>query len=121
MRRDLLFLTCLGLLACDAKGEQPAPAATVKGTATAVVTSSAVTASTAAPSASAEGELKPRGPKAYAHPADDAIGTLPEGVGIAVGKKAPNFELKQSDGTVVKLSELLEKSEVLLTFYRGGW
>ena len=35
--------------------------------------------------------------------------------------KAPDFELTQSDGKVVKLAELLKKSEVLLTFYRGGW
>ncbi len=118
MRHSFLLLTCLGVLACDAGGDPPSPPAapakgTVKGTATAVVTATAT--------ASADGALKPRGPKAYAHPADDAIGTLPDGVGIAVGKKAPDFELKQSDGTVVKLSELLEKSEVLLTFYRGGW
>lgn len=121
MHRLLVLVMCSGLLACETKsGDPPSPAPTVKGTATAVVTASA-SASSTGDVTSTDDALKPREPKAYGHPADDELGTLPEGVGIAVGQKAPDFELKQSDGTVVKLSELLKKSEVLLTFYRGGW
>ena len=58
-------------------------------------------------------------PKPFA--AAGELGTLPEGVGIAVGERAPDFELPSVEGGKVRLSELLERSEVLLVFYRGGW
>jgi len=40
---------------------------------------------------------------------------------VQVGQKAPNFELKNANGEAVKLSELLRKGPVVLTWYRGGW
>lgn len=116
MRKLAYLVGCLTLLACNANGSaEPSPAAT--GSTTAV----AATATASAEGSARPMRVEPAKPKAYAHPTDDDIGTLPEGVGVAVGEKAPDFELKQSDGMVVKLSDLLKKSEVLLTFYRGGW
>lgn len=38
-----------------------------------------------------------------------------------VGDEAPNFALGNATGTVVKLSDYLEKGSVILTWYRGGW
>ena len=37
------------------------------------------------------------------------------------GDKAPDFSLSNAVGNTVKLSELLSKGKVVLTFYRGTW
>lgn len=49
------------------------------------------------------------------------LGRLPDGVGVAVGSKAPDFDIRDSQGKSVRLSSLLEKQHVVLFFYRGGW
>jgi peroxiredoxin len=41
--------------------------------------------------------------------------------GIKVGMKAPDFSLKNPKGNTIKLSTLLQKGPVILTFYRGAW
>lgn len=41
--------------------------------------------------------------------------------GIQVGAKAPDFSLKNPYGKTIKLSTLLKKGPVILTFYRGAW
>lgn len=38
-----------------------------------------------------------------------------------VGHKAPDFTLKNIKGRVIKLSTLVKRGPVVLTFYRGGW
>ncbi|MEL7002254.1 MAG: peroxiredoxin-like family protein [Bacteroidota bacterium] len=43
------------------------------------------------------------------------------GKAIKVGDKAPDFELKNSTGETVKLSDYTEQGLVVLTWYRGGW
>ncbi len=40
---------------------------------------------------------------------------------INIGDKAPEFELKNSTGELVKLSDYLKQGPVILTWYRGGW
>lgn len=40
---------------------------------------------------------------------------------LKVGAKAPDFELPDAKGNPVKLSSMLEKGPVVLTWYRGGW
>lgn len=40
---------------------------------------------------------------------------------LKTGGKAPDFTLKNADGQTRRLSELLKKSPVVLTWYRGGW
>lgn len=79
------------------------------------------TASATTSAATDAKDLKAAKPKAHAATADDELGTLPGGVGIAVGETAPDFELPAVEGGKVSLSELRKKSEVLLVFYRGGW
>ena len=37
------------------------------------------------------------------------------------GEKAPDFSLTNAKDKTVRLSELLEKEKVVLTFYRGSW
>ncbi|HEX5091130.1 MAG TPA: peroxiredoxin-like family protein, partial [Burkholderiales bacterium] len=37
------------------------------------------------------------------------------------GEQAPDFALPNAKGAVVKLSALLARGPVVLTFYRGGW
>lgn len=48
--------------------------------------------------------------------AEDAVKTA-----IKVGAKAPEFELKDSNGQLVKSKDLLKQGSVVLTFYRGAW
>lgn len=40
---------------------------------------------------------------------------------IHQGQKAPDFVLPDAKGRPIRLSELLKKGPVVLTFYRGGW
>jgi peroxiredoxin len=42
-------------------------------------------------------------------------------VPIKVGEVAPDFNLKDQNGTTVKLSKVAKKSPVMLVFYRGFW
>lgn len=63
---------------------------------------------------------KPR-TKAFDHPGPDRLGTLPEGVGVVVGRTAPGFELPDVHGKTVSLASLTAKGPVLVVFYRGGW
>lgn len=83
----------------------------------ATTTASPAAAASASPLSAAE-------PKAYDAPEQAALGTLPDGVGVAVGSTAPDFELPDAQGKPVKLSEVAAdaaKGSVLLVFYRGGW
>jgi peroxiredoxin len=41
--------------------------------------------------------------------------------GLKVGQKAPNFEGKDQNGKVFRLSEALQKGPVVMFFYRGEW
>jgi len=67
-------------------------------------------------------ELEVSKPKDYKPAADGPqLGTLPDGIGIPVGAKAPAFETKDADGKSVTLDALVGKGDVLLVFYRGGW
>jgi peroxiredoxin len=40
---------------------------------------------------------------------------------LKTGAKAPDFILKNAEGQPTRLSELLKKGPVVLTWYRGGW
>ena len=40
---------------------------------------------------------------------------------LKVGDKAPEFELANASGKMVKLSSLLADGPVIVTWYRGGW
>ncbi len=52
--------------------------------------------------------------------AEDQARLMPN-PGLKVGEKAPDFSLKDPKGKVVKLSAMLKKGPVVLTFYRGAW
>ena len=41
--------------------------------------------------------------------------------GLKVNQNAPDFKLKNAFGKDVRLSELLKKGPVILSFYRGAW
>lgn len=51
----------------------------------------------------------------------EALGTLPEGVGLAVGSPIPEVSARDLDGQPVRLRALTDAGPVLLIFYRGGW
>ena len=46
---------------------------------------------------------------------------LPEGDGLAVGLKAPDFNLPDSDGEMIALADYVGQKQVVLIFYRGSW
>ena len=46
---------------------------------------------------------------------------LPAGDGLAVGLKAPDFNLPDSDGEMIALADYAGKKKVVLVFDRGGW
>lgn len=43
------------------------------------------------------------------------------GRALKTGATAPEFTLKNAEGQLTRLSDLLKKGPVLLTWYRGGW
>ncbi len=115
-RSTLIQLGCLtaALTACDAPATSQQPSATAA--------SAQAAAASAKPSSSAAATpLKNAKPKTYAFTKADALGSLPKGVGIAVGQKAPAFSLPSVAGGDVSLETLLAKGPALLVFYRGGW
>ena len=40
---------------------------------------------------------------------------------LKIGDKAPEFELKNADETVIRSDDLLSNGPVVLSFYRGKW
>jgi peroxiredoxin len=40
---------------------------------------------------------------------------------VRVGEVAPDFELRDQNGAVVRLSSAVEAGPVVLVFYRGYW
>lgn len=46
---------------------------------------------------------------------------LPEGDGLAVGVKAPDFSLPDKDGKKIALADYAGEKKVVLIFYRGSW
>ena len=41
--------------------------------------------------------------------------------GLSIGQKAPNFKVQDQNGEILELNKVLEKSPVVLFFYRGAW
>ena len=40
---------------------------------------------------------------------------------LNVGDKMPSFELEDTAGNTIRSSELLQKGNLVLTFFRGAW
>jgi peroxiredoxin len=99
------------VILCACNGAPPEQSSTAQSS-----TAQSSTAQAAPSASSAVVDPKPH----QATPATE-LGRLPEGVGISVGSKAPDFELSDGQKKRVKLSSLLEKQQVVLFFYRGGW
>lgn len=53
--------------------------------------------------------------------AADALGTNDDGVGLSPGDRVAGFSVRSIDGTPVRWEELLDRSPLLVIFYRGGW
>ena len=116
MRSTTWLCFALSLAACD---ESEVSRQTGSATASASPAASATVASTKTAAKADGSQLRLGKPKAYGHA--QQLGTLPEGVGVAVGEKAPPFTLKGADGKKVELAALLNQQAVMLFFYRGGW
>jgi len=52
--------------------------------------------------------------------AQDLAASMPE-PGLKVGSRAPDFSLPDAFGNATRLSDLLARGPVILTFYRGAW
>ena len=55
------------------------------------------------------------------NPPAEALGTLPEGVGLAVGSKVPPAVVVDSAGAAFDLGARVATGDTLVVFYRGGW
>lgn len=74
-----------------------------------------------APQQSAHQGARGHAMKQYEYPSSERVGTLPAGVGIAVGQPAPDAIVTDADGHAVRVHDLFSDGPILLVFYRGGW
>jgi len=73
-----------------------------------------------------DGVAKPAEPatprtKDFAFPTTDALGKLPENIGLAVGTTVNVGDIQNSYGQKVMLGDMLSGQKSLIVFYRGGW
>jgi hypothetical protein len=52
---------------------------------------------------------------------EDLLNSGIVGRAVQVGAPAPDFQLVNTDGTAMALSDLLDKDALVLSFYRGRW
>jgi len=109
-----LFLVASLAMACDKT--TPAPAPVAPPSPAGATNEPAQAAVEPSPEPAPKPHEKPPAPSEAGQ-----VGTLPEGVGIAVGAAAPKLELDGVDGTKVALGELYARGTTLVVFYRGGW
>lgn len=57
----------------------------------------------------------------YKNPTEATIGTLPPGIGIATGERAPDAAVRDAEDREVSLASLWKAGPIMLVFYRGGW
>ena len=72
-----------------------------------------------APEVSAAPQAPP--PFALTDTPDAKLGTVPAGLGLKVGSKAPALTLDSVDGTPRSLADLYAQGPTFVIFYRGGW
>ena len=65
--------------------------------------------------------IGPRVEKPTTPTTEEGLGTMPAGVGVAVGQPAPGGAVFDGGGNEVDLAALWSDRPVLLVFYRGGW
>ncbi len=58
---------------------------------------------------------------ANAQPAELVTAEQAANTALNVGAKAPEFELNDSTGKLIKSKDLLKQGSLVLTFYRGSW
>lgn len=68
-----------------------------------------------------QAQFQPAEPREFQVATEQALGTLPDGIGLAPGTAAPDFALLNTQDRPVALFGLLQYQPVLLVFYRGGW
>ncbi len=68
---------------------------------------------------------KPDAPKPAARSLTETpearLGTVPAGLGLKVGAKAPDATLPEVSGKTVKLADAYAEGPTYVVFYRGGW
>jgi len=112
------LLVAFATLGCDQGSANTSSASRPAATAS----SSTAQATAGAPSTSAKAaSLRAADPKPYDAPEAAKLGTLPEGVGLEVGSKAPDVELTDAHGKPVELSKVTTDGHLMVVFYRGGW
>jgi len=99
-----------------------APASGAPAAAAAPASSSGPTAAAApAPAGSAETSPPPKPAPSLAETPADHLGTVPAGLGLKVGAKAPDATLPDITGKAVRLKALYAEGPTFVVFYRGGW
>lgn len=111
----LAALLTTATLACGGAASPPeAPAAP---------TPSAPPASPEPPSATATAPPAPDKPRTapLTRTPDDALGATRQGVGLAVGERAPDAALIDIEDRPFTLASAYARGPLLVVFYRGGW
>ncbi|MCB0219007.1 MAG: AhpC/TSA family protein [Chrysiogenetes bacterium] len=74
-----------------------------------------------APAEAKAPDLVVSSPKETTPTAAEALGILPEDLGVPVGTQVPDFTLTTAEGKAVSLGSLVAQRPTLVFFYRGGW
>ena len=107
------LVIAVSAFACEQRKE-PAPAVTTAASAKPAVAS-------AAPSAALPANKAQPPSKEFAQPANDKLGSLPEGVGVPLGQPAADATVFDAQGKAASLAALWKDGPIVLVFYRGGW
>lgn len=110
---------CLVLAACDSKSAPPA-----SSNQKTAEPAAAPAPAPAEPAVAAAKPMSPEPPKpamVLGETPADKLGTVPEGLGLKVGSKAPDATLPDITGASQNLAALYGQGPTFVVFYRGGW
>lgn len=111
-----LALTACGSAASQTPAAEPTPMAAPAPTSMAAPAPAPMAAPEPAPAAA------PEPPKReLAATPDDKLGSVPPGLGLKVGSKAPDATLLDVSGKAQRLATLYAQGPTFVVFYRGGW
>lgn len=117
----LLIAACNSHTAAPASSTQAAALPTAAAPAAPVTTPAAAPAPIAAPAPAAEPARPAKPALALTDTPDDKLGTVPTGLGLKVGSKAPDAKLPDITGATQQLAALYRQGPTFVVFYRGGW
>jgi peroxiredoxin len=121
-RNAAILSTLVTCALCACGGSAPAPAAPSQESQTNSVEKPGGSVVTApAPEASGEKPAEKTPTMVLTETPADKLGSMPAGLGLKLGAKAPDATLTDVAGKTLKLSALYKEGATFIVFYRGGW